>query len=374
MKQLTYFSRILVGFIFIASGFVKLIDPIGFSYKLEEYFSPAVFNLPFLADYALALAVFLTIYEILLGWMLLLGMARNFTLFNLFILIVFFSALTLYSAYFDKVTDCGCFGDALKLRPWESFGKDILLLFFILCLIGGRIYIKPCLSKSFRKITLLFFLLGSLFIAYHGINHLPLIDFRPYAIGKSIPNQMKSAEELGLKSPQYQNIYTLKNQKDKRVIIVNDKEYIEQKLWEDPNWQIQSDKTRRRKIKNGYEPLIDNFLLEENGNNVTEKTLSQPISLWVIDANPAKMDQEGLNAVQGQLNSWKELGLSPLWLSSAKPEASVEMRWISADATLLKTIIRSDPGIVLLKKGRIIKKWHWQDIPGKGELRELIEN
>ncbi|WP_103326969.1 BT_3928 family protein [Bacteroidetes bacterium endosymbiont of Geopemphigus sp.] len=373
MKQLTYFSRILIGFIFIASGFIKLIDPIGFSYKLEEYFSPGIFNLPPLVDFALALAIFLAIYEILLGWMLLLGMSRNFTLFNLFIFIIFFSALTFYSAYFDKVTDCGCFGDVLKLRPWEYFAKDILILFFILCLIGGRIYIKPYFSKSFRKIALLFFLVGSLFITYHGINHLPLIDFRPYAVGKSIPNQMKSAEELGLKSPQYQNVYTLKNQKDKRLIIVSDKEYIAQKLWENSDWQIQSDKTQRRKIKNGYEPLIDNFLLEENGNNVTEKILSQPISIWVIDANPEKIDQKGLNAVQGQFNSWKEIGLSPLWFSSTKPEDSIEIPWISADATLLKTIIRSDPGIVLLKKGRIIKKWHWRDAPGKGELRELIK-
>src|SRR5690606_7256909 len=120
MKYIVQICRILVGFLFILSGFVKAVDPIGFGYKLEEYFAPDVFNIPFLHDLALVQATFFSIFEIMLGVFLLLGVFRKFTRWSLLILILFFTFLTFYSAYFNKVTDCGCFGDAMKLTPWQS--------------------------------------------------------------------------------------------------------------------------------------------------------------------------------------------------------------------------------------------------------------
>lgn len=374
MKPFIYFLQILMGLTLIASGFVKIIDPIGFSYKLNEYFSPGVFNIPLLANFSLMLSVLLATYELLIGWMLLLGMAKMFTLSNLLILISFFGTLTFYSAYFNKVTYCGCFGEVLKLRPWESFGKNVLLLFFTLCLIGGKVYIKPFFSKRFRKLSLVFFVISSLFVAYHSINHLPLVDFGPYAAGKSISDQIKSAEELGLKEPEYENMYTLKHQKDQRVLILTDKEYLRQNLWKNPYWQIQVNKTQRRKITNGYEPPIADFFLKENKIDVTRKILAEPLSLWVISATIGEIDKQGLQMIKARVPSWKELNLPTLFLSSKEPNQLIKLPWIAADATLLKTIVRSNPGIVLLKRGRIIKKWHWRDAPKKSELTKLIES
>ena len=135
MKNLiTQFSRLFVGILFIISGLIKLNDPIGFSYKLAEYFSEPVFNMPFFVPFSLALALFLVILEVVLGVMLLIGYKTKFTIWSLLILIVLFTFLTFYSAYFNVVKDCGCFGDALKVTPWQSFTKDIVLLFFILIL------------------------------------------------------------------------------------------------------------------------------------------------------------------------------------------------------------------------------------------------
>ena len=119
MKILVGFSRIFVAVLFIISGMIKLNDPVGFSFKLKDYFAPEVLNLEFLVPYALVIAIFVVIYEVLLGVMIFLGYAKKFTLWSLLLMIVFFTFLTFYSAYFNKVTDCGCFGDAIKLTPRE---------------------------------------------------------------------------------------------------------------------------------------------------------------------------------------------------------------------------------------------------------------
>ena len=131
---ITQFSRLFVGILFIISGLIKLNDPIGFSYKLDEYFSEAVFNMPFFVPFTLAIALFVVILEVVLGVMLLIGYKTKLTIWLLLLLIVKFTFLTFYSAYFDVVKDCGCFGDALHLTPWQSFSKDLILLFFILIL------------------------------------------------------------------------------------------------------------------------------------------------------------------------------------------------------------------------------------------------
>ncbi|MEO8934393.1 MAG: DoxX family protein, partial [Xanthomarina sp.] len=143
MKYIVNISRVLVGVLFIISGFVKLNDPLGFSYKLQEYFSVDVLNIPFLEPYALIISVFVVIFEVILGVFLLIGYKPKFTVWSLLGMIVFFTFLTFYSAYFEKVKDCGCFGDAIPLTPWESFTKDVILLVLILILFLGIKYIKP---------------------------------------------------------------------------------------------------------------------------------------------------------------------------------------------------------------------------------------
>src|SRR5690606_33340990 len=194
---ITQVSRVLVGALFIFSGFIKLNDPVGFSFKLDEYFGVDVLNLPFLQPFALAIAVFVVILEVLLGIALLIGYQRKLTSWLLLLMIVFFTFLTFYSAYFNKVTDCGCFGDAIPLTPWQSFGKDVVLSILILIIFFNQQYINPILKKSANIAVMAFSLVACALFGNHVLNHLPAIDFRAYAVGKSISEGMKSAEELG---------------------------------------------------------------------------------------------------------------------------------------------------------------------------------
>ena len=186
LKLIIQISRILVGALFIFSGFVKLVDPIGSQYKFQEYFSEGVLNMEFLIPYALPFAILLIISEILLGVMILIGYKPKFTVWSLLGMIVFFTFLTFYSAYFDKVKDCGCFGDALKLTPWESFTKDVILLVLILVLFFGIKHIKPLFNKLPTTIIALLSFIFCLWFGYHVLMHLPTVDFRAYKIGNNI--------------------------------------------------------------------------------------------------------------------------------------------------------------------------------------------
>ncbi|MGB0950250.1 MAG: BT_3928 family protein, partial [Marinirhabdus sp.] len=190
MRLLVGSARITVGLLFIISGLIKLNDPVGFGFKLEEYFSPGVLNLEFLVPYALAIALVTVIFEVLLGVMLLLGHMRRFTVWSLLFMIVFFTFLTFYSAYFNKVTDCGCFGDALKLTPWQSFFKDIALLILIVILFLGRKHIAPLFTKAVRSLAVFVLFVGCVMVSYYVLKHLPVIDFRAYKEGVNIEKAM----------------------------------------------------------------------------------------------------------------------------------------------------------------------------------------
>src|SRR6187402_812278 len=143
---LVWFCRIAVGLLFIFSGLIKINDPLGFSYKLEEYFE--VFHITFLNDLAVTIAVILCALEIILGFALLIGVRAKQVAWGLLLLIIFFSFLTFYSAYFKVVQTCGCFGDAIPLTPWQSFSKDLILLILIVFLFINRDKIKPLFSPK----------------------------------------------------------------------------------------------------------------------------------------------------------------------------------------------------------------------------------
>ena len=210
MKYLVGFSRIFVGVLFIISGLIKLNDPVGFSFKLKDYFAPEVLNLEFLVPYALLLAFIVVVFEVMLGVMILLGYARKFSLWSILLLIVFFTFLTFYSAYFNKVTDCGCFGDAIKLTPWESFTKDIILLVLILIMFYGKRYIRPLFSRNIRKIAVYASFIGCLIFGYYVLQHLPVIDFRPYNIGANIIEGMSYPENAQKPIFEYPHPFSLK--------------------------------------------------------------------------------------------------------------------------------------------------------------------
>ena len=197
-KFLDQFSRFFVGGLFIFSGLIKLNDPVGTQIKMEEYFEVFVDDFGsffhYFIPWSLEIGMVMIILELALGVAILIYWRMNLSAWVLLALMVFFTFLTFYSAYFNKVTDCGCFGDAIKLTPWESFTKDVVLMVFVLHLFWYRKKYKPVLRTREGHAIVLATVLLSLFLGIYALRHLPFIDFRAYRTGNNIPKQMIAPE------------------------------------------------------------------------------------------------------------------------------------------------------------------------------------
>lgn len=356
MKYLVQLCRIIVGVIFIISGFVKAVDPIGFGYKLEEYFDTNVFNIRFLHDLALEQATLFSVFEIMLGVLLLLGLFRKFTAWALLVLIVFFSFLTFYSAYFNKVTDCGCFGDALHLEPWQSFYKDLFLLILIVVIVLGQKYIKPLFKKPMTGYAIsIIALLISCWVSYIGISKLPLIDFRAYAIGENIHEGMQGIPD-----------------EVKYLYILKDKKTGEEREFEDfpPNYEDDFDYVDSKSIilKKGVEPAVHDFILECDGEDRTDEYLSLPQVVMYITPFPDKVSESELTELNALFESLSESGIETVGLSAAHIDGAAFPACL-VDQTTLKTIIRSNPGIILLEEGTVKAKFDNNPLPSVEEIR-----
>ncbi len=360
MKFITHIVRFVVAIVFIFSGFVKLIDPIGSAYKFEEYFGADVLNMEFLIPYALPFSIFLILAEIMLGVMLLVGYKSKFTVRSLLVLILVFLFLTWYSAYYDKVTDCGCFGDAVTLTTWETFYKNVILVAMILFLLFTTKYIKPLVSGAIAKWTSFASFLIFSFITYYVLAHLPIIDFRAYAVGKNIPEGMVFPE--GAEQAVYKDtwIYNVGGE---------DKEYTtEEKPWDIEGATFVDRKTKL--ISKGYEPPIHDFTMEKEGVDKIEELMQKERLLLVVLYNIAKTDKKALENVKEISTKAMQEGYDVYAFSASpiedykkiKSEYKLDFDLLFCDETTLKTIVRANPGIVIVNKGTITGKWNANDM------------
>src|ERR1700722_1648775 len=208
MKALVKICIFLVGALFIFSGFVKADDPLGFSYKLQEYFEAFGPAWKWAIPFSLPLACFIPVLEMILGFMCLMGAFKRFTLWMLFLMDLFFTFLTFYTAHYNKVLECGCFGDAIPMTPWVTFWKDVVILVLIgIIAIGHKNYLSV-VSPKLEKAMVILFILCSIAFSWYCYNYLPVIDFRPYKVGTDIKRDMKGGIPDVLKY-----YYTLKNKK-----------------------------------------------------------------------------------------------------------------------------------------------------------------
>lgn len=358
MKIIVGISRIIVGVLFIISGLIKLNDPVGFSFKLKDYFAPEVLDLGFLVPYALLIAIFLVIIEVLLGVALLLGYLKKFTLWSLLLMILFFTFLTFYSAYFNKVTDCGCFGDAIKLTPWESFIKDIVLLILILILFIGRKYIQPFFSNNVRSILIFASFVFCLAITYHVLQHLPIIDFRPYKIGANIQEGMSVPEDAPQPIFEYKWKFIIDGQEK---IITTNGEY--------PQVDGKFISTETEMIQEGYEPPIHDFTMERDGEDFTTQFLETENLVVVIAYSLGNTEKDGFTPIKEVTDKALKNGYNVIGLSASSQEMTealveeykLNFKFYFCDETTLKTIVRSNPGILELDNGTIKQKLHWND-------------
>ncbi|KQB41850.1 DoxX family protein [Flavobacterium daejeonense] len=360
-NAITQFSRLFVGILFIISGLIKLNDPIGFSYKLAEYFSEPVFNLPFLEPFALTLALFLVIVEVLLGIMLLIGYKSKFTIWSLLLMIVFFTFLTFYSAYFDVVKDCGCFGDALHLTPWQSFSKDVILLFFIFILFANKKLVRPLFNhKGVQNLVTSLGLVTAIFLAYHVLNHLPIIDFRPYKVGTNIQKGMEIPEGAPMPVVQMTFIYKVNGV---------EKEFTENDLMNLPEGAEFVDR-KDKVISEGYIPPIHDFTMIKDGSDYKDELLQEPKLLMFVSYDLTKADEDGMQDLEklnqtAQAKGYKVIGMtnsSEEEIAKAQKKYKLKFDFYTCDAIALKTIERANPSIVVLNQGTITQKVHYNDI------------
>ena len=357
---LVQFSRIFVGLLFIISGLIKLNDPVGFSYKLTEYFGETVLNLPFFIPYALVIAVSIVIFETVLGFMLLIGFKPKFTVWSLLLMIVFFTFLTFYSAYFNKVTDCGCFGDALKLSPWQSFTKDVVLLFFIVILFINRRMIRPLFNGNFRNALVSLCIVLCIYMGYYVLNHLPLKDFRAYKTGTNITQAMSIPEGAPKSVVEMKFIY--------KVNGVN-KEFTDKNLAEIPAGATFVDRIDHV-VTEGYKPPIHDFSMEKDGSDYKDELLAEPKLLMFVMYDLQKSDKKGIAKLEKLHQQAKKKGFKVIAMTAsseneiakAKKEFGCTFDFYFCDAITLKTIERANPSIVVLEKGTIKQKVHHNDI------------
>lgn len=371
MKILVTFSRILVGLLFIVSGLIKANDPIGFSYKLDEYWQ--VFGMQWMSPLSLAISVFICVAEVVLGVAVLFGAQMVLVSWSLLLMILFFTFLTFYSAYFNKVTDCGCFGDAIKLTPWESFTKDVVLLVFILIIFIYRNKIKSVFnSKTADWVVISITAVGVGYFSYYCINHLPVKDFRPYAVGKNVKEQMTLPE--GAKRDIYEITLVYKN-----IVTGEVKEFSQTDYpWQDSTWVWQE--TKNKLVQKGDHPPIHDFnIIDADGNDITEDILNDPQPIFlVVCYNLNKTNKKAFQKINPFTEACYNNGYSIIGLTASsaetidnfKHEVQSMLDFYNVDETTLKTMIRSNPGIMLLKQGTVIAMWHYNDTPDFNDIKE----
>lgn len=364
------FSRILTGLLFVFSGLIKANDPTGFGYKLQEYF--LVFGTDFLNDYATQLAIVICGLEILLGALLLLGFWARTVAWGLLLLILFFTFLTFYSAFFEVVTSCGCFGDAIPLTPWQSFGKDLVLLALIVIIFTNRQYIRPVTTnRSIQLLTTTALVIVSLGIGVYTVNFLPFIDFLPYKKGNNLPELMTMPE--GKQGDQYELIYTLQHKTTGEQKKVSDKVYLAEELWKDESWEIIGE-PESHLVKKGYSiPIPDLLIFDANGEDFTRNIIENPYyNIIVVAWDLSNTDLTALSRINALvMNAAEHYNIRAVLLTSGSAREaqriSDELKLLTeifyADAVPLKSMVRANPGVLLMQNGVVINKWHYHTLP-----------
>lgn len=367
--------RAIVGLLFIFSGLIKANDPLGFGYKLQEYFE--VFHTAFLNDYATVFAILLCTIEIVLGALLLLGIRPRNVALGLLLTIIFFTFLTFYSAFFEVVTSCGCFGDAIPLTPWQSFSKDIVLLIMILYIYKERNEISPLISSERVQNWILgFTVLVSLGFGLYTYNFLPILDFLPYKLGNNIPSLMIMPP--GAPQDVYQITYTLKNKSTGETKSLTDKEYLSSGIWKDKNWEITGD-PESKLISKGFEVKIKDLkITDSQGTDYNTEILENPYyNLVIVAYDLSKTDLIGIGNLNAlAINAAENFNIRTVFLTSNSAQDAeafskknkLVMEIFYADAIPLKSMVRANPGVLLLKDGTVINKWHFHNLPDYEEL------
>ncbi len=375
MKFIKHFSRIVVGLTFIFSGFVKGIDPWGSAFKFSDYF--IAMNLDWLLWATFPLGVLLAFAEFAIGVGLLFNTFHRLASWLAMLFMVFFTGLTLWIAIENPVTDCGCFGDALVISNWETFYKNLVLIALTFIVFYHRNNMKGLPGKKAGYALSLLSVLVYAGIAIHSYNHLPIFDFRPYKVGVNIPGAMSIPPDA--QQDIYENIFYYKNKNTGEVERFTEENYP----WQDTlNYEFHDMESML--IQKGYEPPIHDFTIETpEGDNIIDFFIYDDNYVFMAVAYDLRKSNRKSQEKINTLATWAiDQGFSFIGLTSSLPdeyqsfteEHGIPYEFFNCDEITLKTIVRANPGLVVLNNGTIVAKYHYNDSPTPEEFEEEFIN
>lgn len=364
--------RFLLATVFTFSGFVKAVDPIGFQYKIQDYLIAFGFGHSFPESFQLGVAILFAALEFSIGIFLFLGIRKMIGPLLALLLMLVMTPLTLYLAVYNPVSDCGCFGDAWVLTNWESFIKNIVLLLAALSLFRWRKLLFRFVSADLEWLASLYTVLFVCCLSVYCIKNLPIIDFRPYKIGRDIWAGMQIPE--GAKPDVYESFFTLeKNGVRKEFTLDN---------YPDSTWTFIDSRSILK--EKGYEPPIHDFSLKEvvGGNDITENVLTDMGYTFLLVTNRLEESDDShidlINeiydySVENKYRFYALTSSSSDQIEGWRDRTGAEYPFCQVDNITLKTMLRSNPGLILIKNGKIINKWSDRNIPDEYVLTDRLE-
>ena len=371
-KAAVNICRFILGAVFVFSGFVKVVDPLGTFYKIQDYLTAFGMSQLLPDIVPLVMAMSLGVLEFSVGTHLILGIKRRATTKLALLIMLVMTPLTLYLALTNPISDCGCFGDALVLTNWQTFGKNVVLLTCAVVLVISPWNMVRFLTKKMEWTLSLYAPVFAFALAVYCVQTLPIIDFRPYRIGNNIREGMEIPE--GAKPTVFDTRFLMEKDGERQTFTVDN--------YPDSTWTFVSAETVV--VEQGYEPPIHDFVMEEleTGEDITDEVLDDANYTFLLVMHRTENANEGYIDLINELYDYcVEHGYRFLALSSSSYEAIEQWRdrtgaeypFCIMDNITLKTIVRSNPGLLLLKEGVILNKWCDSQIPDEFELTGRLE-
>ncbi|MCD8288402.1 MAG: triose-phosphate isomerase [Prevotella sp.] len=363
--------RIIVALTFVLSGYVKAVDPLGTQYKIEDYAAAlgAAHLLPGIVTLAASIA--LSAFEFCLGIMLLLAVKKRLATLLALIFIALMTAVTIWIYAADPVQDCGCFGDAIHLTNGQSLLKNIILLALAAIMYAWHDRMVRFLSDGNSSIAFSYSVLFVIITALYCLYYLPLFDFRPYRVGTNIIEAM--TVPAGAAQPEFETTFIMKKNGQTKEFRLED--------YPDSSWTFVDSKTSM--VKEGFLPAIHDFAIQTaDGTDITDSILLTPgYTFLLIAPYLEKADDANFGPIDQIYEYAQDNGYPFLCLTSSGTRAirrwqdstGAEYPFFFTDGTTLKTVIRSNPGLILLKDGVIIQKWSHNRLPKEERLNLPLE-
>ena len=367
LTRLLPFIRIFLGLVFLFSSVVKGIDPVGTSYRVEDYL--LVYGWTSLVPFAMWITFLVIVSEFLLGIGFLFNIFIRTASRAMFLMLLFFLVVTWLDARYNMVSDCGCFGDAIKLTNWQTFYKNIVLILLNILFLWGMGRKRRGKSKFLSQVLLLvFFGAGFIGFLFYNLNHLPVIDFRNWKTGRNmtIDNTLKTKTFVT-----YQNRKTGK----KKEFLFPDYPWKDS-IWM-AHWTFVSQRTVAPRVSAKYNLIIEDSL----GNDRTRAIIENPGFQFIfVSYDMKKADANGLRkaAILSGFLKKKDVSMVLITASDVSTVRHLEKKYgliipvFQADETDLKAMIRSNPGLLLLHHGVILKKWHYHDFPDTTHVKKVL--